>query len=299
MTQTSSSPQVFCRPALESDYTDIAEFCKGIWDGGDYVPDVWHDWFKDENGLLATAEYDGHAIGCTKLTRLAEGQWWLEGFRVDPKYQGLKIGSTIHNYITDWWLDHCGGTIRLMTSAKNVHVHHLCQRTGYVKTYEVCGYESSPLNEPIESIFPVIDTGEAETFALASETLALTDHCVDFGWRICTLTEQVIKDYSNEGANYVHTFYWWRGKLGLFSAWEDEEEDRRRLGIGVLACTMEDMPALLTDIRRFAAREKFDEVFQVAFDLPQIVHQLEAAGFTKRWEHNAFIFEKQHPLNEQ
>ncbi|NTW13383.1 MAG: hypothetical protein HGA30_08755 [Anaerolineales bacterium] len=56
------------------------------------------------------------------------------------------------------------------------------------------------------------------------------------------------------------------------------------------------MPALLTDIRRFAAREKFDEMFQIAFDLPQIIHQLKMGGFTKRWEHNAFVFEKRHPV---
>ena len=48
------------------------------------------------NGLLAVAEFNGHAIGCSKITLISEGQWWLEGFRVDPKYQGLKVGSRIH-----------------------------------------------------------------------------------------------------------------------------------------------------------------------------------------------------------
>lgn len=296
MTQTFSSPQVLCRPALESDYPDIAEFCKGIWDGGDYVPEVWHHWLKDPNGLLATAEYDGHAIGCTKLTLLAEGQWWLEGFRVDPQKQGLKVGSRLHDYVTDWWGEHCGGTLRLMTSAKNVHVHHLCERTGYVKAHEVCSYESSPQDEPLETISPVTDAREAANFALASESLQMTGHRVDLGWRICALTEQVIKAYSNEKADYLHAFHWWRDKQGLFSVWEDEEDGRRRLGIGLLACAMEDMPALLTDIRRFASREKFDEVFQIAFDLPQIIRQLKIAGFTKRWENNAFIFERVHPV---
>lgn len=296
MTQTSSSSQVLCRPAIESDYADIAEFCKGIWDGGDYVPEVWHDWLKDPHGLLATAEYDGHAIGCSKLTRLADGQWWLEGFRVDPQKQGLKIGSRLHDYVTDWWEEHCGGTVRLMTSAKNVHVHHLCERSGYVKTHEVCSYESSPLDESIETLSPVTDIQEAAIFALASESLQMTGYRVDLGWRICTLTKQVIEDYSNEKADYVHTFHWWKGRQGLFSVWEDEENGRRRLGIGVLACAIEDMPALLMDIRRFAAREKYDEMFQIAFDLPQIIHQLKMAGFTKRWENNAFIFEKRHPV---
>lgn len=298
MTQTFSSPHVLCRPALESDHPDIAEFCKGIWEGGDYVPEVWHDWLKDPHGLLATAEQDGRAIGCAKLTRLADGQWWLEGFRVDPQKQGLKIGSRLHDYVTDWWGEHCGGAVRLMTSAKNVAVHHLCERTGFVKTHEVCGYEALPLNEPVEGISPVTDTQEAAEFALASETLHLTGHRVDLGWRICTLTEQVIKDYSSEGADYVHAFYWWRDKQGLFSAWEDEEEGTRTLVIGVLACALQDMTALLTDVRRLASRNKYDELFHILFDIPQVIAQAEAAGFIRRWERNAFIFEQRHPARE-
>ena len=292
MNPTPSSPQVLCHPAIESDYPDIAEFCKNIWDGHDYVPEAWQRWFNDPNGLLATAEYDGHAIGCSHLALLAEGQWWLEGFRVDPQYQGLKVGSRLHDYVTDWWEEHCDGTLRLMTNSKNVHVHHLCERTGYTKTYEVCGYESLPLDEPIESISPVTDLQEALNFALASESLQLTGGRVDFGWRICTLDEQVIRNFSSESANYPHAFYWWKDNQGLFSTWEDEEDGTRTLVIGVLACSLAEIPSLLMDIRRLAAQKKCHELFQIIFDIPQIVSQTEAGGFTKHWEHNAFIFEK-------
>lgn len=80
-----------------------------------------------------------------------------------------------------------------------------------------------------------------------------------------------------------------------FSIWEDEEKGRRRFCIGVLACALEDMPGLLMDLRRLAAQRQFDELFHIAIDLPQIASQLEAGGFRQHWEHNAFIFEKQHP----
>ena len=296
MTQTFSSPQVLCRPAIESDYPDIVEFCKGIWDGGDYVPEVWHHWLNDPNGLLATAEYDGHATGCAKLTLLAEGHWWLEGFRVDPQYQGLKVGSRLHSYMTDWWQEHCDGTVRLMTSAKNVHVHHLCHETGYTKAHEVCGYLATPIDETTNNFSPAAETSQMALFAIQTESLKLTDQRVDLGWRVCKLNELVIEKYSSDKADFVHSFYWWKEKQGLFSIWEDEDEDKRRLGVGVLACELNDMPSLLMDICRFAAYKKFDEVFHIAFDLSQIVSQMETAGFTKYWEHNAFVFEKKHPV---
>jgi GNAT superfamily N-acetyltransferase len=296
MTQTFSVPQVVCRPALARDHADINEFCKGIWSGHDYVPEVWDHWFHDPHGILAVAEYHGRAIGCSKISLISEGQWWLEGFRVDPKYQGLKVGSHIHNYITDWWQAHGDGTLRLMTSAENTAVHHLCQKTGYVKTHEVCGYVAGPIDASPASFFPTNDTSEAAAFTIQSESLKLTDQLIDFGWRIGTPNEQVFDKYSGYKADFVHTFYWWKNKQGLFSAWEDDENGKRTLFLGVLACRLEDMPALLVDIRSLATRKNFDSVFQIAFVIPKVILQLERAGFVKDWEHNAFVFEKKHPV---
>src|SRR6185436_8232724 len=281
MTQSFSSPQVICRPALARDQADINEFCKGIWSGHDYVPDVWEHWFHDPQGILAVAEYNGHAIGCSKISLISEGQWWLEGFRVDPKYQGLKVGSHIHNYVTDWWQAHGDGTLRLMTSAENTAVHHLCEKTGYVKTHEVCGYIAGPIDASPANFSPANDTSEAAAFAIQSESLKLTNQLIDFGWRIGTPNEQVFDKYSGYKADFVHTFYWWNHKQGLFSAWEDDENGKRTLFLGVLACALEDMAALLVDIRIIASLKNLDRVFSISFMIPKIIAQLDRAGFMK------------------
>jgi RimJ/RimL family protein N-acetyltransferase len=290
MTQTFSSPQVVCRPALPRDHADIAEFCKGIWEGGDYVPEVWHHWFKDPNGCLVTAEYNGHAIGCAKLSLIDDGQWWLEGVRVDPAKQGLKVGSKMHHYLTDWWLEHGDGALRLLT--ENPAMIHLCEKTGYTKTQELRGYRAMPIDEPTENFSPVMDTREAAEFALQSETLQLTGNFIDLGWRISTPNKHIFEIYSGYKADFVHSFYWWKDKQGLFSAWEDEEEDKRQLFLGVLACKLNDMSAMIMDIRRFAARKKFDRVFLLAFLKPEILAQLEKAGFSTSWENYLRLFEK-------
>lgn len=296
MTQASSSLQVVCRPAFAGDHEDVTEFCKGIWDGDDYVPEVWDDWLHDPNGLLAVAESNGHAIGCSKITLISQGQWWLEGFRVDPKYQGLKVGSRLHHYVTDWWVENGNGTLRLMTDAQNFAVHHMCVKTGYGKTHEVCGYKAFPIPEPADHFSLATNRREAAEFANVSESIQSTDGLTDFGWRIAMPDEWVFDAYSGGKADRFHTFYWWKDKQGLFSAWPDEEEDLRTLVIGVIACNLKDMPALLMDARRLAAAGKFERIFQIAFDMPLIITQLEAAGFEKKWKRsNAFVFEKKHP----
>lgn len=294
MIQTSSL-QVVCRPALGRDRADVLEFCKGIWDGGDYIHEVWDDWFSDPDGILGVAEIDGHAVACSKISLLAKGQWWLEGFRVDPNVQGHKVGSQIHRYVTDWWSEHGDGILRLMTSSENPAVHHVCVKTGFVKTQEVRAYKATPIPGPTESFSPVDDLSEAAVFAVESESVKTTNGLIDLGWRIASPDEHVFEIYSNEDADFAHKFYWWKEKQGLFSAWEDAEEEERTLVLGVVAGDLEALPALLRDIRRFAAQEKFDSVFQIAFDMPQIVSAFQEAGFEKHWKKsNAFIFEKKH-----
>jgi len=296
MNQAASSLQVICRPALVNDHTDVVEFCRDMMEGNDYVPGAWIDWLQDPDGLLAVAEYNRHAIGCAKLSRLSEGQWWLEGFRVDPKHQGRKVGSQIHTYLTDWWLENGDGIIRLMTDAENYAVHRVCDKTGYINTHEVCGYKAVPLMEPVNNFFPVTDMSVAAAFAAKSESIRTTNGLTDFGWQIAKVNEQIFQNYSNHETVSFHTFRWWKDRQGLVSTWVDEDGNRQTLVIGVLASNLNDLPALLLDVRRLAGSMNFDNVFQIAFDMPQIVSCLENAGFEKKWKHtNAFVFEKIHP----
>ena len=212
---------------------------------------------------------------------------------MDPNHQGLKVGSRIHNYLTDWWVEHGNGILRLMT--ENPAVVHLCEKTDYVKTHELRGYRVNPIDETTENFSHATDTREAATFALASESLQLTNTLIDFGWRIGTPNEHIFEIYSGNKADFVHTFYWWKDRQGLFSAWEDEEDDKRTLVLGVLASALNDMSALLMDIRRLAAHKKFDKVFLLAFLKPQLLAQLEQAGFSTSWENYLRLFERKKP----
>ena len=145
MTQSFSSPVVVCRPALPSDKADVIEFTKFIWDGHDYIQYVWDEWLADPEGILAAAEYGGHCVGLAKVSLLAPGQWWLQGLRVDPKFQDLKIGSHLHRYVDEWWLEHGDGVVRLMTGSKRVKVHHMSEKLGYTKILEVKEFETNSL----------------------------------------------------------------------------------------------------------------------------------------------------------
>jgi GNAT superfamily N-acetyltransferase len=297
MNQLFSLAQVICRPTIQRDLEEIKEFCKTIWDGHDYVPDVMEDWLHDPWGIFAVAEYDGRAIACSKITRLTEGQWWLEGFRVDPKYQGLKVGSLLHRYVDQWWLEHADGALRLMTSSKNKSVHHLSESTGFIRLFEVRGYRAEPLDGSMRAFTPAAsdakDLQPVISFAGASPSLAITNCLVDFGWRsVNPIAEGALSDLFSGYSSFENNIFWWRKDQGLLIVWDDSDQNEHTMGIGVAACELESLPGLLTDIRRLATAQGKISVFWLAPVHEQVESALRQSGYSTDWNNTAYIFEK-------
>jgi GNAT superfamily N-acetyltransferase len=293
MPQTFSSPRVVCRPALPSDRADVFEFTKFIWDGHDYICYVWDEWLADPEGILAVAEYGGHCVGLAKISLSAPGQWWFQGLRVDPNYQGLKIGSHIHEYIDAWWLEHGDGVARLMTSSLRLKVQHLCERLGYTKVLEVKELETKALDETCTSFQPVRadEIPAALKAAQESPVMALSNGFLDLGWDALQPTEMILASVQQQGMAF-----WWRGGEGLLLAWDDENEDRKVLGLGLPACALESLPEMLLDVRRLAAQMDRVGVFWIAPLKPEAISAAEAAGYLHHREHSGYLYEKRHPL---
>lgn len=288
-----SSPVVVCRPALPSDKADVVEFTKFIWDGHDYVQYTWDAWLADPEGILAVAEFGGRCVGLAKVSLLSPGQWWLQGFRVDPKYQGQKIGSQLHSYVDQWWLEHGNGVVRLMAGSQRVQVHHLCEKLGYTKVLEVKELEAKLLDEACNSFQPVLadEIPAAFEVALNSPVLALGRGLFDRGWDALQPTEDILAFIQQQGMAF-----WWRGGEGLLLAWDDDNEDGKVLGLSLPACPLDSLPALLLDARRLAARQGRVGVFWIAPLAPETLSAADAASYRHHREHSGYLYEKRHPL---
>lgn len=84
------------RKLAHEDYADILDISKDIWDGTDYLPQVFHNWVEDKGifiGGIDTEKDKVVAVG--KLSILSDGSGWLEGLRVHKDYRGLKLGRRI------------------------------------------------------------------------------------------------------------------------------------------------------------------------------------------------------------
>ncbi|NLK36382.1 MAG: GNAT family N-acetyltransferase [Gracilibacteraceae bacterium] len=84
------------RKLTHEDYDDIADICKDIWDGTDYLPEVFHKWVDDKGLFLGAVDTDTNkVVGTDKYSLLYDGTGWLEGLRIHKDYRGLGIGKKI------------------------------------------------------------------------------------------------------------------------------------------------------------------------------------------------------------
>ncbi|OGO28153.1 MAG: hypothetical protein A2136_08070 [Chloroflexi bacterium RBG_16_54_11] len=279
---------VVCRPALQKDTPEVMELCSHIWEGGDYVPQVWQDWLADPEGLLGIAEMGGHVVGIFKLTRFQVDEWYMEGLRVHPDVQGRGIAAHIHEYVLETWRRMGNSLIRLTTGSYNVKVHQMCERSGFMRVAEFIPYRAPVLMEESEN-FTRLEPGEASRameFVLPSPAHALSWGLINLGWVFANPQLKHVQEAARDG----HA-WWWRSGAGYLSIWEDEEDGRREPGIQLIACPMDHLEELLLDYRRLVGKLGYASAGWVAPNQPTVLACLERAGFQRSWDVSLYIFE--------
>lgn len=285
--ETYSSPRVVLRPALPRDKADVADFTKYIWDGHDYVGRIFPEWLNDSNGILVVAEYGGHTIGTGKISLAAPRAWWLEGLRVDPKFQGLRIGSQLDAYTNEWWDKHGDGALRLLTGMDRAQVQHLSEARGFQRMGQVRWLQAKSISASTESFEPIQESQAAEALEVCMHLAP--DAWMNLGWRFARPSAEAFRVCAQEGLAW-----WWRGRRGVVTAWEDEEESTTLLMVGCDACTGEDHVQLLADLPRLASARRRDVAGWLNVINAKRLDELAAAGFESAWDENWFLYERWH-----
>ena len=101
------------RPARASDKAPLMSFIKDIWNGHDYIPEVWDDWIRDRSAKMFVIEADGRQVGMNRVRFLQDGSAWFEGVRIHPDFRGKGLASLL------------GGNSMKIAAARGVKVYRL------------------------------------------------------------------------------------------------------------------------------------------------------------------------------
>lgn len=288
-TNSPNLAELVCRAALPLDTPAVLELTRHIWNGHDYIPFVWQDWLADAEGFLAVAEYGNRIAGMGKLTRLEEDEWWLEGLRVHPDFEGRGFATHIHRYLMERWRALGKGVIRLATASKRIPVHRICAKLGFQKVAEFSAFEKPAELRGNSPAFRLIQADELESvFALAKESplLPLSFNLIDLGWQWAKPRRSYLERYLAAAQAYV-----WRGNAGLVCTDEDTEEEVKSLMIRWVACEPSDLAEVLIDFAHFAAQNGYQKAAWMAPLQPAIIQELEKAGYQAAWDFSLYMFE--------
>jgi len=280
------------RKALPQDKAAVLAICAQVWEGDDYIPYVWDTWLADPIGQLTVAVLDDQVVGLGKLTRLARGEWWLEGLRVDPAHRQRGIGRHLHEYQVALADEIAGGMLRFATSSANTSVHHFAARTGFTRVGNYSFYEAQPASDPaaVAAFTPLstADVSQAERFLAASERLQAAHGLFEKLWAWQTLTRAKLAEYARRGRLLA-----WRDLSGLVLIMPRRLGDEEpHLRVAFADAPGERLADLARDLRALAAQRGAAKVDWKALARPDILAALEAAGYECTWENTLWVLER-------
>ncbi|WP_135853803.1 GNAT family N-acetyltransferase [Halorussus salinus] len=122
------------REARHDDYEEVAAFTQNTWperDGGDYIPDIYHDWIDGEERHTAVAVVDGEVAGLAQTVLLSDWEAWNQGLRVNPEFRGRGVSVAVTEQLFEWARQQGATVARNMVFSWNVAGLGQSRATGY------------------------------------------------------------------------------------------------------------------------------------------------------------------------
>jgi predicted PurR-regulated permease PerM/ribosomal protein S18 acetylase RimI-like enzyme len=287
---TGAKPRaVRIRPARASDKKDMLELTAQIWEGHDYTPQVWSEWLADRKGLLAAAELEKRMVGFGKISRVGPGEWWLEGLRVHPEYQGMKIGSQLTEYLVGEWRKRGGGVIRLATSSERVQVHRVCGRLGFRRVGVCRVMAAEPVARGACEYQPVTEAEMQEAIAFWKNIPAVwkTPDFINDGWKWGRFTEPRLAGFIRRGSAW-----WWRNRSAILLTYDSHHDDQPSLEVAAVLSPSDKLAPMLRQLRVLAHSQKAGRAAWAMPDTPRLTQAAGRAGFTSAWDTRLWLFER-------
>lgn len=124
------------RKATAADKEQVLEICKTIWEGHDYIPNIFELWIHDTQGEFTLITEDESITGMAKFTISQPGIGWLEGLRVAPEARSRGYAKVITNYYIEKGKELGLEKLQLSTYYENHASIHVTESYGFQRVAE-------------------------------------------------------------------------------------------------------------------------------------------------------------------
>jgi len=277
------------REARHDDYDEIAAFTRDTWpdrDGGDYIPDIYHDWIDGEDKRTAVAVVDGDVAGLAQAVMLSDWEAWNQGMRVNPEFRGRGVSVEVSEDLFEWAREQGATVARNMVFSWNAAGLGQSRAMGYDPVTEFRWVHPDPASADADasasaSAFDVTaDPRAAWRYWTDSEArdhlrgLALDP---DESWALSELTRGDLRAAADDGGLFVVQNEGTRGFAHRVREYERESDENAgeterwvEYGVGAWA-DAESAAALFDAIARDAAELGADRTRVLVPESPRFV----------------------------
>lgn len=117
------------RPLRPTDRRRVEEMTADVWEGNDYLPQVFDEWVSDPSSSFDGAELNGILVGLQRVRPLGDGVLWYEGLRVASSHQRQGIARAMLRVAVESARSQGAREIRLATG--NPHAVALFESEGF------------------------------------------------------------------------------------------------------------------------------------------------------------------------
>lgn len=285
--QTFTRSAINIRPAQPSDRAALEAIAAQTWEGSDYLPRVLDTWFNDPDGGFYVVTIADRVIGVGKMTRYGDGEWWMEGLRIDPAFQGQGLARVLHHFILNQVRQVGSGVVRFSTASNNQAVGKLASETGFQLVGKFMIYWAAVLDEPAEGLRKLgePDLPRLRAWLKSSAYYGLVQHSIESEWSYQFLTDERLAARLKSGL-----VYGWLPTDQIAGVVIFNENSFERfpspnvIKVGYLDAALPDWPLIVRDARRVAAALGSQEIQLKVLDQPERIAAIEQAGFVNDWE---------------
>lgn len=173
------------RPARPDDRAAVMAISAQVWDGHDYLPEVWESWLRDPAGPMLVTLLDGVVAAVCKITLQSPSEAWFSGIRVDPACRGRGVASATTRAQLEWLAARGIPLARFTTASDNVAIHRLAEHMGF-RRVAVVQHTGRPLQEgaPVPGLRTLSPDEESRAWDMFSKAsfLRATGGLYGVGW---------------------------------------------------------------------------------------------------------------------